>query len=53
MNEATISIITIVLNGERYIENTILSVINQSFKNFEYVVIDGASSDRTLEIILK
>ncbi len=47
------SIITIVKNGEQYLERAILSVINQSFKNFEYLIIDGGSNDGTLAIIEK
>jgi len=48
-----ISIITIVRNGEKYLEQTIQSVINQSYKNIEYIIIDGASTDGTLNIIAK
>lgn len=48
-----LSIITVVLNGEKYIEETIQSILNQSYKNFEYIIIDGGSSDATLDIIKK
>jgi len=48
-----ISIITVVLNGEKYLENTIKSVLRQKLDNFEYIIVDGGSSDRTLEIIKK
>lgn len=48
-----ISIITVCLNAEDTIENTFLSVINQTYKNIELIVIDGASKDRTIEIISK
>ena len=48
-----ISIITVVYNGEKYIEQTIKSVLNQNFKNFEYIIIDGESNDSTLNIINK
>ncbi len=47
------SIITVVLNNEKYLEETINSVLNQSYKNFEYIIIDGGSSDQTLNIIKK
>ena len=52
-NKFKLSIITVVLNGEKYLEETILSVLNQSFKNFEYIIIDGGSKDNSLEIIKK
>ena len=47
------SIITVVLNNEKFLNNTIKSVISQSYKNFEYIVIDGKSEDNTLAIIKK
>lgn len=46
-----VSIITVCLNSENDIEETILSVINQSYKKIEYIIIDGGSKDSTLEII--
>lgn len=48
-----ISIITVSYNAERTIESTILSVINQTYNNVEYIVIDGGSKDETLDIIKK
>ena len=48
-----ITIITVVLNDEANIEETILSVLNQNYKNVEYIIIDGASKDKTLEKIKK
>jgi len=46
-----LSIITIVYNGEKYIKSTIESVIHQNYPNIEYIIIDGGSSDQTLNII--
>lgn len=48
-----VSIVTVVYNGYKYLEETILSVINQTYDNVEYVIIDGGSSDRTVDIIKK
>ena len=47
------SIITVVKNDEKNIYKTLKSVSSQTFKNFEYVVIDGRSTDKTLEILKK
>jgi len=48
-----ITIVTVVFNGEEYLEKTMLSVINQTYDNVEYIIIDGGSTDGTLEIIKK
>ena len=48
-----ISIITVVKNNEKFIEKNILSVINQTYKNYEHIIVDGNSSDGTLKIINK
>ena len=45
------SIITAVLNGKKTLEKTIKSVLQQEYKNFEYIIIDGGSNDGSLEII--
>ena len=48
-----ISIITIVYNGSNTLEKTIQSIINQDYKNLEYIIIDGNSTDGTQQIIEK
>ena len=52
-NKPLISIITVSLNSEYTIEKTIQSVLKQNYDNIEYIVVDGNSNDRTLEIIKK
>lgn len=52
-SQPLISIITVVFNAADTIEQTILSVINQSYINIEYIIIDGGSLDGTVEIIKK
>lgn len=53
MNNIKISIITVVYNSIDKIEATIQSVINQTYSNIEYIIIDGGSKDGTIDIIQK
>lgn len=53
LNNPKISIITIVFNNVKDIEYTIQSVIRQSYSNIEYIIIDGASTDGTLDVVNK
>lgn len=53
MSIPVISIITVTYNASKVLEQTIGSVIDQSSKNIEYIIIDGKSSDRTTDIIKK
>jgi glycosyltransferase involved in cell wall biosynthesis len=46
-----ISVITVVYNGAEFIVETMMSLLHQTFDNFEYVIIDGGSSDQTLQKI--
>ena len=53
LNEPMVSVITVVRNGEMTLERTIQSVIKQDYSNLEYIIIDGASIDKTCHIIKK
>ncbi|EOR94079.1 glycosyl transferase [Arcticibacter svalbardensis MN12-7] len=52
-NFPLVSIVTPSFNQGAYIERTILSVLNQTYKNIQYLVIDGGSNDSTMEIVNK
>lgn len=47
------SLITVCYNSANTIEDTFRSVLKQTYQNFEYIVIDGCSTDKTVELIKK
>ena len=51
MNNPQISVVLPVYNEEKYIEECIWSILNQTYNNFELIIVDDASTDRSLEII--
>ena len=53
INQPVVSIISVVFNGIDTLERTIKSIINQSYKNIEYIIVDGGSNDGTLNLIKK
>lgn len=53
MKNPKISIITVCFNSEKHLEEAIRSVVSQSYMNKEYIIIDGGSTDGTLDIIAK
>lgn len=52
-DQPLLTIITAVLNNEKYLEESITSLQNQKYKNYEHIIIDGGSTDRTIDIIKK
>ena len=50
-NNPKLSIITVVLNGEKHLEDTIKSVLNQSYKNWELIFWDNCSNDKSSTIL--
>ncbi|MCR5376625.1 MAG: glycosyltransferase [Lachnospiraceae bacterium] len=53
MRRPTFSIVTVTYNSEKTVEQTIKSVLSQSFTDFEYIIVDGASKDGTVGILEK
>jgi glycosyltransferase involved in cell wall biosynthesis len=51
MNQPLVSIVTPSLNSSRFIEETIQSVKQQTYKNIEHIIVDGGSADNTIEIV--
>jgi len=51
MNNPKISVVTVVYNSATLIENTVKSIINQSYSHIEYIVVDGGSTDGTIDIL--
>lgn len=53
MASLKVSIITVSFNASKTIEATINSVLSQSYKNVEYIIVDGNSTDNTIKIVNK
>lgn len=51
--EKLVSVVMTAYNTEQYIEEAILSILNQTYNNFELIIIDDGSTDGTLDIIMK
>ena len=51
MKNIKVSIVTPAYNNEKYIEETINSILNQTHQNFEIIVVDDYSSDKTIELV--
>lgn len=53
LEQPLVTVITVVFNGEKHIEQTIKSVLIQDYENIEYIIIDGKSVDKTVDLIKK
>ncbi|MEJ5961331.1 glycosyltransferase family 2 protein [Pedobacter immunditicola] len=53
MKSPKISIVSPSFNQGQFIEDAILSVLNQQYENFEHIIIDGGSTDNTIDILMK
>lgn len=53
MSQCRLSIVTVCYNAEQTISDTILSILNQTYSDFEYIIIDGNSTDQTSAVIKK
>ncbi len=53
LHSPVFTVVTVIFNGAQDVERTILSVINQSYDDVEYIIIDGGSTDGTLDILRK
>ena len=53
LNAPLITVITATYNSEKYLEESILSLYSQKFLNYEHIIIDGGSTDKTIDIIKK
>ncbi|MFN2126440.1 MAG: glycosyltransferase family 2 protein, partial [Anaerolineales bacterium] len=47
----TISVVMTVYNGEQYLHEAVVSIINQAFEDFEFIIVDDASTDGTWKIL--
>ena len=51
MKKSKVSVIMPVYNGERYIREAIKSILNQTYKNFELLIIDDCGQDKSMDIV--